>query len=271
MISCKEYVEIQKKELEEKVKGFKRKPKLVVVQVDHDKASDSYIKSKRNASSDIGIIFEHVEIDSGKYSNDDLAKKLIELNTDPEVDGIIVQLPIPDKYDVEELQKCISPDKDVDGFRPDSCFDSCTPKGIRDWLKFNGFNFKGKNVTVVGRGKTVGLPFVNMAIKEGATVTCCNSSTKSLSRFMYNSDLVVVAIGRAKYFNSDDFKNVGIVVDVGINRDENGKLCGDVDSSDFERCLPNTYCTPVPGGVGKMTVITLMQNIVEAYEMHVCE
>lgn len=271
MINCKEYVAIQKDELREKVKTFKRTPKLVVVQVDHDKASNSYVNGKRKDAEEIEIIFEHVEIDSEKYSHEDLVAKLIELNADPEVDGIIVQLPIPDKYDVEELQKCISPDKDVDGFRPDSCFEPCTPKGIKDYLKFNNFDFKGKTVTVVGRSKIVGLPFTNMSIKEGATVTCCNSHTKSLSRFIYNSDLVVVAIGKAKYFKKDDFKNVGIVVDVGINRDENGKLCGDVDPDGFDRYLPNTYLTPVPFGTGLTTRISLMQNVVEAYEMHVCE
>lgn len=271
MISCKEYVEIQKKQLKQKVEGFERKPKLVVVQVDHDKASDSYVNGKRKDAAEIGIIFKHEEIDSTKCSHEDLVAKLIEFNADPEVDGIIVQLPVPDKYDVEELQKCISPDKDVDGFRPDSCFEPCTPKGIRDWLKFNGFDFKGKTVTVIGRGKTVGLPFTNMAIKEGATVTCCNSHTTNISRFIYNADLIVSAIGRAKHFNKFDFKNVGIIVDVGIARDENGKQCGDIDPTDFDKYLPNTYLTPSRGGIGLCTRISLMKNVVEAYEMHVCE
>ena len=120
---------------------------------------------------------------------------------------------------------------------------------------------------MIGRSKIVGLPLVNMLIERGSTVTCCNSKTKSLSRFIYNADLVVSAIGKPKYFNKFDFNGVGIVVDVGINRDENGKLCGDVNHEGFFNSLPNTYLTPVPNGVGKLTIISLMKNVILAYEL----
>jgi methylenetetrahydrofolate dehydrogenase (NADP+)/methenyltetrahydrofolate cyclohydrolase len=269
LVSCKDYVQIQKDILREKVKTFKRKPKLVVVQVDHDKASNSYVNGKRNDSAEIGVIFEHVEIDSEKYSNEDLVEKLNELNADDNVDGIIVQLPIPDKYNVEELQKCISPNKDVDGFRLDSCFKSCTPKGIIDWLKYNSYNLIGKVVVVLGRSKIVGKPLINMLIDEGATVICCNSHTEFIWKYTRKADLVISAIGKPKHFDFSNFDvYCEIIVDVGINRDENGKLCGDIDSTYFDKYLPNTYVTPVPNGVGLLTRTSLMQNVIEAYELH---
>lgn len=274
MISCRDYVAEQKKILKEKVKKFKRTPKLVVVQVDHDKASNSYVKGKKSDAAEIEILFEHVEIDSEKYSQEDLVKKLIELNTNENVDGIIVQLPIPKKYNVEELQKCISTDKDVDGFRIDSCFKPCTPKGIIDWLKYNNYDFKGKDAVVLGRSKIVGKPLVNMLIDEGCTVTCCNSNTSTFSRLNHTrrAHLVISAIGKPKYFCYSDFLSVHgskleVLVDVGINRDENGKLCGDIDPTGFEFELPNSYLTSVPGGVGLLTRIALMQNVIEAYEL----
>jgi methylenetetrahydrofolate dehydrogenase (NADP+)/methenyltetrahydrofolate cyclohydrolase len=177
---------------------------------------------------------------------------------------------------VEELQKCISPDKDVDGFRRDSCFSPCTPKGIDDWLEYNNYDFVGKNAVVLGRSPIVGLPMTNILIKRGCTVTCCNSHTDTFSRLSYlkNANLIISAVGKPKFLDVYNFLNavvgndLDIVVDVGINRDENGKLCGDVDPTDFEKFLPDTYLTPVPGGVGLLTRTRLMQNVVEAYELH---
>ena len=268
MISCKDYVAIQKKELRDRVSTFERKPKLCVMQIGDNSASDTYVRNKKKVCDDMGIKFEHIHIkDCENTSQEDIVLMLDTLNADFDVNGIIIQLPIPNKYNAEELQNCISPQKDVDGFRKDSCFKPCTPKGIVDWLEVNDFNFNGKNAVVVGRSKIVGLPLVNMLIERGATVTCCNSKTKSLSRFIYNADLVISAIGKAKYFDKFNFNGVGIVVDVGINKDENDKLCGDVNPEGFENSLPNTYLTPVPNGVGKLTVLTLMKNVIEAYEL----
>lgn len=268
MISCKEYAEIQKQKLKEKVSTFKTKPTLCVVQIGNDPASSTYVRNKKRTCEELGIDFCHIhQEDYENTSQETLMYALNLLNKEEEINGIIIQLPIPDKYNVEELQKCISPEKDVDGFLPNSCFKPCTPLGIIEWLKFNNFDFIGKNAVVIGRSKIVGLPLTEMLIEEGATVTCCNSKTNSLSRYVFNANLVVSAIGRPKYFNKFDFNGVGIVVDVGINRDENGKLCGDVNPDDFERYLPNTYLTPVPGGVGLLTVVSLMDNVVKAYEM----
>lgn len=268
MISCKEYVDIQKELLKEKVSTFKKKPKLCVVQIGDNPASNTYVRNKKRDCEEIGLDFEHVHIkDYETMSQEDIILTLDTLNADFDINGIIIQLPIPDKYNVEELQKHVKPEKDVDGFRRDSCFKPCTPKGIMDWLKFNNFDFNGKTATVIGRSNIVGKPLVNMLIEEGATVTCCNSKTKSLSRFIYNSDLVVSAIGKPKYFNAFDFNGVGIVVDVGINRDENGKLCGDVDPEGFASRNPNAYLTPSPGGVGLTTRTVLAQNTIKAYEL----
>lgn len=265
MISCIDYVAIQKKELRDKVSTFERKPKLCVIQIGNDQASNVYVRNKEKVCNDIGIYFKHVHIDDcDNLSQLDLEVKLELLNM--YYDGVILQLPIPDKYDVEELQKCISPEKDVDGFRPDSCFKPCTPKGIVDWLKFNDFDFTGREVTVVGRSKIVGKPLVNMLIDEGATVTCCNSKSY-VALHTTISDLVISAIGQPKYFKAADFNENTIIVDVGINRDENNKLCGDVERENVESYLDDVYVTPVPNGVGRLTTISLMKNVIEAYEL----
>ena len=274
MISCKEYVEIKKKELKEKVGTFKRRPKLCVVQIGNDPASNSYIKGKKKDCEEIGIIFNHLHIENYEEVSQPVLMEMIELiDADPTTDGIIIQLPIPDKYNIKELQQCISPEKDVDGFRKDSYFKPCTPKGIIDWLKYNKYDFVGKNAVVVGRSEIVGKPLVNMSIDEGATVTCCNSHSDVMFYTQY-ADIVFSAIGKPKYFDHKWFDlscPPKIIVDIGINRDENGKLCGDINKFDLEVYFgdeTNVYITSVPGGVGLLTRETLMDNVICAYEMH---
>lgn len=267
IVSCKDYVEIKKKELEEEIQYFNRKPVLAVIQIDNDQASNSYIKGKQKDCDEIGIEMRHVNI----YSNVAGQKEvecIIKDIAKSDADGIIIQLPIPDKYDLERLQHLIPPEKDVDGFRRDSCFKPCTPKGIIDWMEYNNFEFKGKDCCVLGRSKIVGLPLTNMLIEKGATVTCCNSTTPSTEYYTRNADYVFSAIGIPHYFDfSDFFEYCELIVDIGINRIKDNKLCGDINCCSFEEYLSGTYVTPVPGGVGLLTRLALMQNTLNAYKI----
>lgn len=267
IVSCKDYVEIKKKELKEEIRHFNIKPVLAVIQIDNDQASNSYIKGKQKDCDEIGIEMRHVNI----YSNVAGQKEvecIIKDIAKSDADGIIIQLPIPDKYDLERLQHLIPPEKDVDGFRRDSCFKPCTPKGIVDWMEYNNFEFRGKDCCVLGRSKIVGLPLTNMLIEKGATVTCCNSTTPSTWYYTRNADYAFSAVGVPNYFDFSDFQDFcELVVDIGINRDENEKLCGDVNNAGFESSLNDTYVTPVPGGVGLLTRLALMQNTLNAYKI----
>lgn len=267
IVSCKDYVDIKKKELKEEVKHLDKKPVLAVIQIDDDKASNSYIKGKQKDCDEIGIEMRHINIYSNAAEQQEVEGVIKDI-ANSDADGIIIQLPIPDKYDLERLQNLIPPEKDVDGFRRDSCFKPCTPKGIIDWMEYNDFEFKGKDCCVLGRSKIVGLPLTSMLIEKGATVTCCNSTTPSTWYYTRNADYVFSAVGIPNYFDFSDFTNLcELIVDIGINRDENGKLCGDVNNVGFENSLNDTFVTPVPGGVGLLTRLALMQNVVDAYKV----
>lgn len=267
IVSCKDYVEIKKKELKEEIRHFNRKPVLAVIQIDNDQASNSYIKGKQKDCDEIGIEMRHVNIHSNIAGQKEV-ECIIKDIAKSDADGIIIQLPIPDKYDLERLQHLIPPEKDVDGFRRDSCFKPCTPKGIVDWMEYNSFEFKGKDCCVLGRSKIVGLPLTNMLIEKGATVACCNSTTPSTEYYTRNADYVFSAIGIPHYFDfSDFFEYCELIVDIGINRIKDNKLCGDINCCSFEEYLSGTYVTPVPGGVGLLTRTSLMQNVVDAYKI----
>lgn len=267
IVSCKDYVEIKKKELKEEIKHLDKKPVLAVIQIDDDQASNSYIKGKQKDCDEIGIEMRHINIYSNAAEQQEVEGVIKDI-ANSDADGIIIQLPIPDKYDLERLQHLIPPEKDVDGFRRDSCFKPCTPKGIVDWMEYNDFEFKGKDCCVLGRSKIVGLPLTNMLIEKGATVTCCNSTTPSTWYYTRNADYAFSAVGVPNYFDFSDFQDFcELVVDIGINRDENEKLCGDVNNAGFESSLNDTYVTPVPGGVGLLTRLALMQNTLNAYKI----
>lgn len=266
MVSCKEYVAIKKEELKEKIKTFERPPKLCVIQVGEDPASNTYVKGKKKDAEEVGIEFKHVKLP------EDIEQGQLEYQVKLQSclnDGLIVQLPLPKHIDVERITKLIPIENDVDGFRESSCFKPCTPKGIIDWLEYNGISLEGKVCTVIGRSKIVGKPLVNMLIDKSATVINCNSKTAHLETHTRFADIVISAIGKAnyidhKYFCPDLLCNQ-ILIDVGINRDENGKLCGDIDS----RVKDMAYmATPTPGGTGIMTRLALVQNTVEAYELN---
>lgn len=262
MVSCKEYVAIKKEELKEKIKTFERQPKLCVIQVGNNPASNSYVRGKRMDAEEVGIEFVHVPLP------EDIEQGQLEFQVQLQSclnDGVIVQLPLPKHIDVERITKLIPVKNDVDGFRPDSCFKPCTPKGIVDWLEYNGINLEGKVCTVIGRSKIVGRPLCRLLVDKGATVINCNSKTKDIKRFTKEADIVISAIGNAKLLDKSYFsENNKIIIDVGINRDENGKLCGDVDKENVNEEYPNIYITPVPGGVGILTRFAICLNTFDA-------
>lgn len=264
-ISCKEYAANLKEELKELCEKSPRQRCLTVIQIGDDAASNSYVNGKRKDCEYVGIKFNHVHItDYKNLDESDLCQIIKELDKSEEVDGIIIQLPIPDKYNVKTLQQFISPEKDVDGFRRDSLYNPCTPHGIIDWLEANDIDLRGKLVTVIGRSEIVGKPLVNMLIDKGATVISCNSKTQKdyMGSFMAMSDIVVSAIGKPKNFDYTWFDDETIIIDVGINRDEDGKLCGDIDKEDVDNFFGELcYVTPVPGGVGLLTRVTLLKNV----------
>ena len=263
MVTCKEYVERKKAKLKADVSEYLLfSPKLCVIQIGDDPASNSYIKGKRKDCEEIGIEFEHIHINNyDNFSQYDLECLIWGKNIDERVAGIIVQLPIPDKYDVKALQNNIFRTKDVDGFRPDSRFTPCTPKGIMDYLEYNKVTLAGKVCTVIGRSEIVGKPLVNLLIDRGATVISCNSKTPNIKQFTKNSDIVISAIGKANYFTADYFSGNQILIDVGINRDEKGKLCGDIAKEAKEDAW---LATPVPNGVGLLTRVALVDNVIQA-------
>ena len=264
-------------DLKEEVSSLKETPKLVVMSVGNDPASMSYIKSKTKMATFIGIELEHAQFSEG-VAEEVLIEAINQFNNDERVNGIILQLPLPKHLNASKLSSLVRPDKDVDGFSSanmgELClnqphFIPCTPSGILDILDSYDYNVEGKNVVILGRSNIVGKPLTLELINRGATVTVCNSKTEKiqLRSLCLFADVVVVATGCPNTINFHDIKNVEIVIDVGINRLENGKLVGDVN---FESLLNHQFsgvATPVPGGVGLMTVVNLMKNTILAYKL----
>ena len=241
---------------------------LAVVQVGNDPASSVYVSSKKRACEELGIkslSFEFPE----DISQEELVELVNELNTNNEVNGILVQLPLPSHIDEDLVIKTINPDKDVDGFHPmnvgrlwigEEGFLSCTPAGVIQLLKRSGISIEGKNCVIIGRSNIVGKPMAALLVRENGTVTIAHSRTRDLKDLSKTADILVVAIGKRKFVTSDYVKDGAVVIDVGIHRDENNKLCGDVD---FDSVVHKVSAiTPVPGGVGPMTIAMLMYNCV---------
>lgn len=259
-----------KVEVEEITKNGQRAPGLAVVIVGENPASKVYVNSKVKTCGALGIYSEKYNLDS-QTTEVELLKLIEELNNKEEIDGILVQLPLPKHIDEDKIIEAIKPEKDVDGFHPINLgklvigkngFKSCTPYGIMELLKRYELELDGKDVVIVGRSNIVGKPLAIMLTNKNATVTLCHSKTKNLAEKTSNADIVIVAIGREKFLTEDMVKEGSIVIDVGINRNELGKLCGDVD---FENVSKKTsLITPVPGGVGPMTIAMLMKNTVKS-------
>lgn len=271
--------------IKEEVDKLNRKPHLVVISVGNDSASQVYIRNKKKACEKVGMTFEHIQIDNSKFEGmketmmQVLAMQIQDLNADEDVDGILVQKPMLglEKDDENLITSLIDPMKDVDGFSPANISElyegnndmiSCTPQGILSLLKEYEIKLEGKEVVIIGRSTIVGKPLALAMINENATVTVCHSKTKDLRKVTQRADILISAIGKAKMINSSYIgDNCKVIIDVGMNRDKNGKLCGDVDFDDIKNSKFNTYyttyITPVPGGVGPMTVASLIQNVIE--------
>ena len=263
--------QMKEKVLEYTKKGL-RLPHLVVILVGNNPASQSYVKGKENACKEIGINSTILRLDEN-ISEDELLKRIDEINNDKDIDGLLVQLPLPKHIDESKVINRISIDKDVDGFHPlnvaklhlgEKCILPCTPKGIITMLKNADVEIKGKKAVVVGRSNIVGNPVAKLLLDNNATVTICHSKTKDLKAELLEADIVIAAIGRPKFITADMIKEGAVVIDVGVNRLDNGKLCGDTD---YDNILKKaSVITPVPGGVGPMTITSLMENTLEIFE-----
>lgn len=262
-----------KEELKEKVEELKARDVhicLAVIQVGNDPASAVYVGNKKKACAYIGIESLAYELPE-ETTQEELLKLIGELNANQKVNGILVQLPLPKHIDENDVIRAIDPKKDVDGFHPQSVgalcigqegFVSCTPAGIIQLLKRSGIEIAGKECVVIGRSNIVGKPMALLLLRENGTVTVTHSRTKDLKEVTKRADILIVAIGKPKMITKEYVKEGAVVIDVGIHRNENNKLCGDVDYDDVAPIC--SAITPVPGGVGPMTIAMLMHNCVEA-------
>jgi methylenetetrahydrofolate dehydrogenase (NADP+)/methenyltetrahydrofolate cyclohydrolase len=273
IIDGKKIAEEIKEELRQKVAKQKEEGiqiTLAVIQVGNDPASSVYVGNKKKACEYIGIHSLSYELPENT-SEEELLALVRKLNSDPGVNGILVQLPLPSHIDEDLVIKTIEPSKDVDGFHPQSVgalsigqkgFISCTPAGVIQLLKRSGIEPEGKECVIIGRSNIVGKPMALLMLRENATVTICHSRTKNLKEVAQRADILIVAIGKPLYVTKDFVKEGAVVIDVGIHRDANNKLCGDVNFQDIIEKV--SAITPVPGGVGPMTIAMLMNNCVES-------
>ncbi len=260
-----------RKNIGEQVAHLERKPGLAVILVGDDPASAVYVRNKDNACKEVGFYSEKIN-KSADISQAELLAEVERLNNDDKIDGILVQLPLPRHLDANQVIEAINPAKDVDGFHSENIgklmqnkphLRPCTPKGVMTMLATTGVDFIGKNCVVVGASNIVGRPMAMELLNAHATVTICNSKTTDLSNKIKNADVVVVAVGNPQFIKGSWIKIGAIVIDVGINRLESGQLVGDVDFDSAEKVAG--WITPVPGGVGPMTIATLLENTLTAY------
>ena len=261
-------------ELKPRAQRLGRRPGLAVVLVGDDPASQVYVRNKIRACEKVGVESLEYRL-SAQTSEAELLERIEALNNDDAVDGILVQLPLPAQISSDKVIAAISPDKDVDGFHVASAgalmtgrpgFLPCTPYGVMKIIESAGYDLAGKHAVVVGRSNIVGKPQALLLLQRHATVTITHSRTPDLAQFLRQADVVVAAVGRAKLIKGEMLKPGCLVVDVGMNRDENGRLCGDVDFESAREVAG--WITPVPGGVGPMTIAMLMTNTIEAAERH---
>ncbi|AEH53715.1 MULTISPECIES: bifunctional methylenetetrahydrofolate dehydrogenase/methenyltetrahydrofolate cyclohydrolase FolD [Heyndrickxia] len=273
IIDGKQLAEALRKEIKAEVEQLTQQgitPGLAVILVGNDPASRTYVKNKEKACRALGMKSVLIEL-PGDVPEQALLGHIATLNEDPDIHGILVQLPLPPHINAQKIVEAISPEKDVDGFHPvnigrmmtgQDAFLPCTPHGILKMVKSKGIRIEGKHVVVIGRSNIVGKPCGQLFLNENATVTYCHSKTADLKSFTRQADILVSAVGKAKFIKADFVKAGAAVIDVGMNRDESGKLCGDVDFNEVKEKA--SYITPVPGGVGPMTITMLLSNTVKA-------
>lgn len=273
IIDGKQLAEALRKEIKAEVEQLTQQgitPGLAVILVGNDPASRTYVKNKEKACCALGMKSVLIEL-PGDVPEQALLGHIATLNEDPDIHGILVQLPLPPHINAQKIVEAISPEKDVDGFHPvnigrmmtgQDAFLPCTPHGILKMVKSKGIRIEGKHVVVIGRSNIVGKPCGQLFLNENATVTYCHSKTADLKSFTRQADILVSAVGKAKFIKADFVKAGATVIDVGMNRDESGKLCGDVDFNEVKEKA--SYITPVPGGVGPMTITMLLSNTVKA-------
>lgn len=274
-IDGKQIAGLVTEKVKERVENLKSKgivPGLAVVLVGSNPASQTYVNNKAKTCERLGMYSVLIELDEN-ISEDELLKNVETLNQDKKIHGILVQLPLPSQIDEDRVIAAISPLKDVDGFHPENIgkmmigqqsFLPCTPFGIMKLLEYSDVDIAGKHAVIIGRSNIVGKPMGQLLLQKDATVTYCHSRTKDLHSFTKQADILVVATGRTKMIDASYIKEGAVVIDVGINRDENNKLCGDVDFASVQEVA--SKITPVPGGVGPMTIAMLMENTCLAAE-----
>lgn len=269
LINGKEIAEHVRKEIKAETAALVSKgitPGLAVIIVGNNPASRVYVNNKKKACEQVGFNSYEYALDEST-STEELITLIDKLNKSNDVDGILCQLPLPEAIDETAVLNAISPDKDVDAFHPINCgrlfignqrFLPCTPAGIMEMLKYCGIDVSGKNCVVIGRSNIVGKPMAMLLLQNNATVTVCHSKTQNIAEYTKRADIIVCAVGKEKFLTEDMISDGAVIIDVGMNRDCNGKLCGDVDFDNVKNKA--SYITPVPGGVGPMTITMLLKN-----------
>ena len=268
MISCKDYAALKKEELKTKIdEHIIIRPYLAVIQIGDDPASNSYIKGKQRDCEEVGIFFSHYRF-SSDISHDELKEFISDLNEDPIYNGIILQLPVPSHIDVKDIQRLIDPAKDVDGFNPDSSFQPCTPLGVINYLKFNGYHFRGKNACVIGRSDIVGKPLAKMLLDLDCTVTVCHSKS-DLRSVLPCQDIIFTCINQIEFFDETYFAPYQDVIDIGLGKGTDGKLHGNLTEAAYLQqkeytSTNNSVVISGTGGVGLLTRLELLNNTYKA-------
>ena len=268
MISCKDYAALKKEELKTKIdEHIIIRPYLAVIQIGDDPASNSYIKGKQRDCEEVGIFFSHYRF-SSDISHDELKEFIADLNEDPIYNGIILQLPVPSHIDIKDIQRLIDSDKDVDGFNPDSSFQPCTPLGVINYLKFNGYHFRGKNACVIGRSDIVGKPLAKMLLDLDCTVTVCHSKS-DLRSVLPCQDIIFTCINQIEFFDETYFAPYQDVIDIGLGKGTDGKLHGNLTEAAYLQQKEytgtnNSVVISGTGGVGLLTRLELLNNTYKA-------